>query len=181
MNYKDYLCNSIAVMLMNSMSQYSIEFEYDEEENPNYDRVYNQEKSDRIDRLAEEAFNQCVKDYEMFAESNEQTNDVYEFCNQMVYEQYDEIVEQAENEIRALGIKSYFINEYDIKTADQYAVQLLKISYHNVDDYGYVDRYYISQFSMNSGPSDEEGYDHIVYWNNLWSSSYNAHKLKVFL
>ena len=181
MNYGDYLCNSLAVMLMNGMSQYYVKFGYDEKENPHYDKVYDKERSALIDRLMQETYDQCIKDYEMFTEFNEQTDDLDDFCNRMVDAEYDKIVEQAENELRSLGIKKYFIYAFDIITKDKYADVFLNFYYHQIDDYGRVYSYDITKFIMKSDFSKKEDYHHFQYWNEYWVSSYHGPELDVFL
>ena len=181
MNHEDYLCNSLAVMLMSGMSNRIVEFRYDEKENTNYDKVYNRERSNRINRLMQEAFDQCIKDYEIFAMSDEKLDDLDEFCNRMVDSDYDNIVEQAEIEVRGLGIKKYFIDIFDITTKDKYADVYLEFVYHKIDDYGYVDRYNLTKFNMNSELSDREARYHFRYWNEYWQSYYHGPELEVFL
>ena len=181
MNHEDYLCNSLAVMLMNGMSNHIVKFSYDEKENTNYDKVYDRERSNRINRLMQEAFDQCIKDYEIFAMSDEKLDDLDEFCNRMVDSDYDNIVEQAEKEVRALGIKRYFINAFDIIAKDKYTHVYLEFYYHDIDDYWNVDRYDITRFNMNSEFSDQGDYNHFWYWNEYWQLSYHGPELKVFL
>jgi len=181
MNYGDYLCNSLAIMLMSGMSHYYVEFEYDEKENPNYDKIYDKERSALIDRLMQEAFDQCVKDYEIFAISDEKLDDLDDFCNQMVDAEYDKIVEQAENELRSLDIKRYIITLFDITTKDKYTDVLLECYYNDVDNYGHVDRYDITEFNMGSDLSHEEDHYHFRYRNKYWETLYHGPELDVFL
>ena len=181
MNHEDYLCNSLAVMLMSGMSNRIVEFSYDEKENERYNKVYDRERSNRINRLMQEAFDQCIKDYEIFAMSDEKLDDLDEFCNQMVDSDYDNIVEQAEKEVRALGIKKYFITAFDITAKNEYADVWLNFYYRDIDDYGHVDRYDITHFNMGSKSSHEEYHSHFRYQNEYWQFFYHGPELEVFL
>jgi len=182
MNFQDYLCNSWVVMLISGMTDNRIRVEYGEEENPHYQEIYNEEKETRINKLWQQEFQQCIKDQMEERGLDEETLEIQEFCSNITNDEYEELAQEVDDELKNLtDIKKTFIEYYEIRMFGLDSDVMLVMYYHNVDYYGHVDKYIITGLMMNCNMHEDTSYDHFSYENPYWSLQYHGPVVAIFL
>jgi hypothetical protein len=185
MNSHDYLCNSWAVMLMCGTTDRSVRIEAQEQENSHYRKEYDKEKEYRVNRLWEQEVRDCIKDRMEEEGKDEVTVEMDEGCSMIANENYEEMVQQVESELNNLpdieGYRKTYIEYYYINMHGSDSTVRLTLYYHEVDEYGQVDKYEITDFVMDYNKHEDLFWDHFSYDNRYWIHGFQGPTLQVFL